>query len=870
MFQVKNRKLIWKLTMKSLKVNQTRNRVAIIAIALTTILFSSIFSIGGTILNSLQEESFRQSGGFDHAAIKNITKEQMEELKNDGLVDYSGARLFLGFCYGGGFEKIQTEISYMDKNAAKSYYSEPEVGGLPKEGTKEIAMDTKALENLNIEPELGKEITLTYVVGTEVMVTDTFTLCGWWEFDSAGKASMIIVSESYCHEILGQYSLDAEDAWSMGIMFHNSFDIEGKLEKLLENHGYQNTDSKAENYLETGINWGYISTQMGSGENGFTIAGIVILLLVVVISGYLIIYNIFQISVQKDIQYYGLLKTIGTTKKQIEKMIRIQAMLFSCIGIPIGLILGFFLGNALVPVMMGQMNQTKVEVSTNPLIFIGASLFSLITVILSCEKPGRIAGKVLPMEALRFTQIEMKKKVSKGGDSKARILKMAFANLGRSKRKTVTVVLSLTLSAVLFYLVFSFSKGFDIDKFTSRFYVSDFIVARNGYFKYEELEGVEEEVILDIESMEGITEGGKIYVGALAGGWFSEEDLENYWNYEDTDLGMTVEGREADEEGLYPESIGLYGMDEFPLSQLEVLEGDIEKLSDTDNHYIVAVVEADDFGEPIEASCQVEVGEQIKISYYESILRYDVNTGDAINENTKIEDIRWKYENPRDITYTVCAKVIVPYPMSSRVFGSMHFVLGTDTYLKETGSDLVMSYMFNTAKESNEEIQEFLEQYMENYKTGYDFESKQKYQEEFSSFRNMFLLIGSVLAFIIGLIGVVNFFNYILTGIHSRKREFAMLQSVGMTGGQLRKMLIYEGIFYTVSSVLLAIFIGGMLQLFVMDALSNVLWFFTAKMTILPLVIVLPIYLLLGILIPVFCYQNLKKSSIVDRLRDSF
>lgn len=870
MFQVNNRKLIWKLTLRSLKVNQTRNKVAVIAIALTTILFSSIFSIGGTILNSFQEESFRQSGGFDHVAIKDVTKEQIEEIKKDPLIDFSGKRLFLGFCEEGGFEKIQSEISYMDKNCAKTYYSVPEVGTLPKEGTKEIAMDTKALEILGVEPELGREITLTYSVGIEDTITDTFTLCGWWEFDSASVASMIIVPESYCHEILGQYSLETENAWSMGIMFHNSFDIEGKLEKLLENHGYQNTDPKADNYLATGINWGYITTQMGSGENGFTVAGIAVLLLVVVVSGYLIIYNIFQISVQKDIQYYGLLKTIGTTKKQIEKMIRIQAMLFSVIGIPIGLIIGFFLGNALVPVIMEQMNQKKVVVSTHPLIFIGAALFSLFTVILSCEKPGRIAGKVLPMEALRFTQVEIKKKVSKGGDSSARILKMAFANLGRNKKKTVTVVLSLTLSAVLFYLVFSFSKGFDMDKFTQKFYVSDFIVAENNYFKYEEIDGVEEEVIWELESMEGITESGRIYIGASAGGWFSEEDLQSYWNYEDREMEMTVSGREADENGLYPESINIYGMDEFPLANVEVLEGDITKVADRDQHYIIAVVEADDYGKPIEDTCQVEVGEQIKVSYYDRILRYDASTGGEINENTKAEDIRWEYENPKDITYTVCAKVIIPYPMTSRSFGNMFFVLDSDTYRKDTGSDFVMSYMFNTTEESNEDIQKFLESYTEEYKTDYDFESKQKYQEEFSSFRNMFLLVGSILAFIIGLIGVVNFFNSILTGIHSRKKEFAMLQSVGMTGGQLRRMLIYEGTFYTILSVVLAILISGILQLFVMEALSGVLWFFTAKMTILPLLIILPIYMLLGILIPVFCYQKLKKSSIVERLRDSF
>ena len=868
MFQVNNHKLIWKLTLKSLKMNPTRNKVAVIAIALTTILFSCIFSIGGTMIHSIQEESFRQSGGFDHAVIKNITKEQIEELKNDSLIKDAGGRLFLGFCEELGFEKIQAELSYMDENTTKTYYSVPEVGRVPKEGSKEIAMDTKALEILNIKPELGKEITITYSISMEDTITDTFILCGWWEFDDASLVSMLIVPESYCYDVLKQHSMEKENIWSMGILFHNSLDIEGKLEKLLSKHGYQNTNALAENYLDTGINWGYITTQLESGENGSTVAGVAIFLLVIIISGYLIIYNIFQISVQKDIQYYGLLKTIGTTKKQIEQMIRIQAMLFSVVGIPIGLVLGFLLGNTLVPVIMEHMNQARVEISVHPLIFIGAAVFSLVTVILSCEKPGRIAGAVLPMEALRYQQEEVKKKSSKGGNSRARILKMAFANLGRNKKKTVTVVLSLTLSAVLFYLVFSFSKGFDMDKFTSKFYVSDFIVAKNGYFRFESFDGVEEEIVETIESMEGITESGGIYIGALTAGWFTKEELEEFENVMFEEEMHLLSEEKKDENGQYPTGVVIYGMDEFPLSNLKVVEGDISKVKKGEN-YIIAVVEEDDFGNLIEESCQAEVGEEIKITYYDKIVYYDINTNEAVTKNTKPEDVRWRYEGTKDINYTVCAKVVIPYPMSCRYFSGMHFILDSETYKEASDLEYQMSYLFNTDEASNESIHEFLEHYTGEEKTNYDFESKQKYQEEFTSFRNMFLLIGSVLAFIIGVIGVVNFFNSILTGIHSRKKEFAMLQSVGMTGKQLCRMLIYEGLFYTFSSIVMAILISGILQGVVMNNLSGVLWFFTAKMTMLPLWILLPFYFGLGILIPYFCYQNLRKDSIVERLRDS-
>ena len=867
MYKVNNRKLIWKLTIKSLKVNQTRNRVAIIAIALTTLLFSSIFSIGGTLLKSFQEESFRQSGGYDHVSIKDISEEQIEELSRDSAIVFSGKRLFLGFCEEDNFEEIQTEVSYMDKNSSKTYYSVPEHGSLPKEGTKEVAMDSKALELLGIKPELGTEIPLTITVGLEEKVTDTFTLCGWWEHDPANMASQILVPKSYCLDVFDKLSKDVSKSWTMGIMFRNSWNLDGKLNNLLNRHGYQNENPEKDHYLSTGVNWGYLSTQFGKENDIVTVVAVLLVLFVVLFSGYLIIYNIFQISVQKDIQYYGLLKTIGTTKTQIQKMIRIQAFLFSVVGIPLGLILGFLVGNALVPVILKQMNQSVMTISIHPLIFLGASLFSVLTVSLSCEKPGKIAGKVQPLEALRYVESKLKKKKSKGSDSRARILKMAFANLGRNRKKTVTVVLSLTLSAVLFYLVFAFSKGFDMDKFTEKFYTSDFMFASKNYFKYEIPVGVEEETMLDLEVLDGVTESGRIYC-STQDAWLKKEVWqisEDFYRKYENDY---AEEEKPDENGLYCESIELYGMDEFPASYLEVLEGDVSKALQGKGNNIIAVVETDDFGTIQENSCPFQVGDQIKVSYYEDRMRYDKKTGEKATRDTNREDLYWEYVNRRDVDYTICAKVVLPYPMSSRFFSSMRFILGSDHYVKDTGSDFVLSYLFNGDNDQTEEIQEFLEQYTKD--SAYGFESKKQYQEQFSSFRNMFLLVGGILAFIIGLIGVVNFFNSILTGIQSRKREFAMLQSVGMTGRQLRKMLIYEGIFYTLSSVLLATVLTVLLQVFVMKALTKVLWFFTLKVTLLPLFIILPIYLLLGILIPVVCYGNLKKSSIVERLRDSF
>ena len=128
-------------------------------------------------------------------------------------------------------------------------------------------------------------------------------------------------------------------------------------------------------------------------------------LILVAFTGYLVIYNIFQISVAGDIRYYGLLKTIGVTPKQLRRLIRQQALLLSALGIPVGLLLGYGVGAAAVPITMSTstMGGRYTTVSVSPWIFLFSTVFALLTVLLSCARPGRIAGRVSPVEAVCYT-----------------------------------------------------------------------------------------------------------------------------------------------------------------------------------------------------------------------------------------------------------------------------------------------------------------------------------------------------------------------------------------------------------------------------------------------------------------------------------
>ena len=880
---VSNRGCIRRLSLRSLLANRTRNLVAVLAIALTAVLFTSLFTIALSINEGIQQNNFRQAGGWAHGSFKYLTEEQFEDLKDDPLIDQWGLRRFVGMPTDVPFNKSHVEIGYSDANQAHWSYCDPVEGRLPREGTDEAATDTHVLELLGVEPELGAKFTVTFDVdGHET--TQAFTLCGWWEYDEAIVANHLLIPESRADAILAEVGVTPPGSdgmtgsWNLDVMLKSGArSIASDLEKILANHGYQ-SETAGEDHLSTGINWGYTGAQLSDKLDPAVVAIIVGVLALILLTGYLIIYNVFQISVAGDIRFYGLLKTIGTTPRQLRRIIRAQALLLSLIGIPVGLLLGWLLGGVLTPIIVAQLDGVTAVVSVSPLLFAGAALFALVTVLISCRRPGRLAGKVSPVEAVRYTEGKALKRKTRCNGKGVSLLSMAWANLGRSRGKTFLTVLSLTLAVVLLTLTVTLTSGFDMDKYVSNFTASDFILADAGQFQtggdgFNDEMAVPEEVITAVDAQGGITASGRVYGKTAPALEFVTEDyyrsMWGRWNTKEQ-LDSMIAFMDRTEDGLLADRVQLYGMEPFALDHLTVLEGDLSKLNDPDGNWIAAVYSEDDYGNPEMNSHWARLGDTVTIRYVEEFEYYNPVTGEIygswenVPENVAFAERAVKY---RDVDYTVAALVVVPSALSYRYYGADEFVLGAKTFIRDTGTDSVMYYAFDTTDEANAAMEAFLKDYTENMNPQFDYESKTTYAGEFESTRQMFLLLGGALSFIVGLVGVLNFFNAILTGITARRRELAVLQSIGMTARQLRTMLALEGLLYTVSAALLALALVVVTAPFIGSGLNGLIWFFTYRFTVWPIVAILPLFAALGILIPVLSCRAAQRYSVVGRLR---
>lgn len=895
MIRVANRGCVRRLGFRSMKAAQTRNIVAVLAIALTTVLFTSLFTIAASINYSFQQENFRQAGGDFHATVKRITWEQVEELRTDPLIKEDFARLFVGMPSEVPFNKSHVEVSYMEPAAAPHYFCEPVEGTLPREGTDEAATDTHVLALLGVKPEIGAKFTVTFNLDDStshpIPVTRTFTLSGWWEYDSAVVANNILLPRTAAEELCALGSGDPYSmtgVWNLDVMFKNALSIEEDINQVLQNHGYQGEDPQGENYLDTGVNWGYSGAQLSNSFDPMTAIAIAALLLLIIFTGYLIIYNVFQISVTNDIRFYGLLKTIGTTGKQLRRIVRQQALMLSLIGIPIGLLLGFIIGNKLTPVIMATLSYKNAFVSFNPWIFIGAALFALLTVFLSCKRPGRVAAKVSPVEAVRYTEGGSpgkpgKREKTRKAQGGASLPQMAWANLGRSKSKTVVTVISLTLAVVLATLTYTFSMGFDMNKYLTHKADVDFILGHADYFQSgrgfrSTDEEVPESVISDVNARGGIEKSGRIYGGVSAIKQFVTEDWlrQCYGAYNRPEIvDQVVASTDRRSDGLLETGAMMYGMEDFPLSLLDVLEGDLAPLSDPSQKAIAAVFSANDYNETRWDSNWTRLGDTVTLRYVSKTEFFYRDTGEITEDvDAAIESGRpWgeravEYE---DVDYTVCALVRIPNSISYRyrTIGSNEFILGAERFRQDSGTSSVMTYVFNTTDEAEPDMESFLGSYTESVQPLYDYESRASYVAEFEGFRGMFLTMGGALSLIIGLVGVLNFVNAVLTGILTRKRELAVLQSVGMTGRQLKTMLVYEGLYYTVLALLVSLVMTVCLGPLVGGAVGDIFWFFTYRLTVVPILVILPVFLVLGALVPLWTYRSVARRTIVERLREA-
>ncbi len=701
--------IIRTLTNRSFKANKTRNLIAVFAIVLTTVMFTSLFVLSQSMVENMRNMNFQQAGYNSHLSSSTMTDADMEKIvAHEAVRDY-GKSTIIGVAENEELTGRQVEIRYADETYARSSFSYPTTGTMPVQA-QEIALDTITLDKMGLPHELGQEITFEWRkdLTSDEYTTSTFVLSGYWDGNSAAMASMAWVSEAFVQSQCAGIDQEAQIANGQvfgTVMLHldlySDSNLEGAAEQILADTGLSDVSLSPNAAYDTTMNQNIIRE----------VLPMVICMVLVFASGYLIIYNIFQISVASDIRFYGRLKTLGTTKKQLKKMIYGQANRLSLIGIPIGLVIGYLLGAVLVPVMItGTMGEAKA--AAGPYIFIGSAVFAYLTVLISCMKPAKIAGKVSPMEALRYTDTgtTSKRKIKKSTGEPS-IPKMALANLGRNKKRTVTVICSLTLGLVLLSCVYAKNASFDIDKYMSQTVISDFEVEDSSisstfgtYNPYDTT--ISPELVQNIEGLSGLEAAGRLYsqvftqrIGASA-----LENIQTYYHADDrlayieaTDAGLAEAYHDMIESG---ECVSiLYGVDGLILDTFaqdgRILDGVFDKDQFLSGGYVV-----------MEAATGAEDSEK------ETQPTYSV--GDMVELNGQ------QYE----VMAIVADIPTITEGVNSSTQDFLSFYLPADTFREMYPDNTLRKLFFDVAEEYQPQAEEMLTSYRDNVDKSLNYTAK--------------------------------------------------------------------------------------------------------------------------------------------------
>lgn len=837
--KVKNKAIIKKLSHRMLDAKKKKNIISALAIVLTTVLFTAVFTIGGSMVKSTRESTMLQVGTSAHAGFERLTKEQFDIASKDPKIHGVSYNIYVGNAINPEFKNFPVEVRSREDLDAKYTFSEPEEGRMP-ERRNEIAASSLVLKDLGVPCELGETVTLDILVN-EKTIRQTFTLVGYWEGNQGMMVQNVNVSRAFAEEVA---STPKEPYYAnksnysgyidMELNFATAWNIQKQADALMERCGFDPQQVKC------GVNWAY-ETDSIEPADAFVLAG---LLLLIILSGYLIIYNVFYLNVFHDIRFYGLLKTIGTTGRQLRKIVRKQAWRLCLFGIPVGLALGWCAGRVLAPIMMSVLDQQVDAYSANPLIFAGATLFTIFTVHISCIKPCRIVSKTSPVEAVKYTgqKVHKKKRKTRGFHTWS----MAAANLGRSRKKLVLVAGSLSLSLIILNSVYTTVQGFDMDKFLESVMISDYMVTDRSviqYLGYREQQGVTKEFEEALKQQEGIENLSEIY-GSGCSHAFSEAEWKKVKQIIETPKFQESLEHPEDVERMKEEKADyftLYGIDEYLVDQIVVYAGTLDWEKFNSGNYIL-------------------------VNTYNTVTNEDqmplYQPGDKVTLT---------FSNGSAKEYEILAMAEIPTAVGDQSYGypfDIECILPAGELKAQEGERQPTRVIFDAKKGYEDAVTSWLKEFCGGTENSLAYRTKGDYLQEFGKMKQMYSIAGGALSFILALIGVLNFVNVIITSILSRKQEFAMMESIGMTVGQQKWILRMEGLFYAVLTIFISVSLGSAISYAVVRAVTAQMWMFEYHFTLVPILYSIPILLLITWLVPEFCYQRMQKITVVERLRE--
>ena len=852
--------LLNKLTIKNLKLNKKRTIVTIIGIMLSVALITAVASMYASGIKSLIKYETLIKGDF-HTAFYNVPTSDIDKFVNNRNIEK------LNITEGLGYAKIDSKnedkpyayLKGFTKDALNNLSVRLVKGRLP-ENTNEIVIPTHLKTNGRLDLKLNDSITLE--VGKRIdskgdelsqsdkyqntageqlveMQTKTYKIVGIIErpatnieyYTAPGYTFITYIDSKNLSgnvDIYAKFTKDGVKNWDKTIanilgvsqvLFRKVYNQEIESEKLTEQlkKTYMFDINKYLIDLETNP---FSSTSMG--DLGKVLA---IVIFIIVFTSIFCIKNSFDISITEKIRQYGMLRSIGATKKQIKRNVFYEATILGLIGIPLGIILGCLATYILIIISNYYLIDVvktgfKLELVFSTYAILVAIILGIITIYFSALKSATRASKVSEIDSIRNSaNLKISSKKIKSPKYIKKLFGIggviSFKNLKRNKKKYRTTIISITVSTFVFIALYSFME-LAFQNVNNELKVSDFNISLstnaindysyNKFLKTVNLSGIEDYAILRNSEL------------SFTGSHSSKEYLEYFGTKKESDA----------EEHITIFAIGKKQYDKY-IKSLGLNYDDIkDKAILFDKQYITSYDKNNN-----------RITKNIRV--------YDFNKGDVItstNNQLNLEIGAISSIGPNLLKNLANSYLII----SDEMFDKIAKTNNLDIYYKASNAD---------------KLQDELDSYLNG--ESYNIDNK---EENVRIMNNLFTLIAIFLygfIIVISLIGITNIFNTITTNMELRKQEFAMLKSIGMTSKEFKRMIRLESLFMGIKSLLFGILIGIILSyLIYLSSDSDIPY----KLPIVAIIISILVVFILISLIMKYSLNKINKQNTIETIRN--
>ena len=840
-----------RLTIKNLRLNKKRTIVTIIGIILSTALMVGI----GLLFSSFQDLMIRDTIGYSgkyEAKYNDVDLIKLNDIKNKNFTYFYEKPI--------GFSKIESSNEYKPymyiTSVNREYFDELKLieGDIPK-NENEIVISNHVITNGGLDYKVGDIVTFTYgsrnidgnitLANSELVDGEFLTNEGTHTYKIVGIVDRSNF-ESYSASGYTAFTVDVNSDngnVNLYVMFNKNKNIIKQSEELAKELNY-NGDI---NYNSTLLalygesTYGNVMSSMGGM--------MIIMLSLVSIGCIIVIYNSFAISVMERKKEFGLLSSIGATKKQIKKSVFYEALVVGVIGIILG-ILGAYIGIGCVILiinnLISDMLEYKLHLVTNYLFIIIPVIFMIIVIGISAFIPSRRASKVSPIEAIRQNDdIKINKKKIRTSKLVLKLFgiegEIALKNIKRNKKKYRVTIVSLFISIVLFI---SFSSYMNYTLNTASSVMGevpyDYQISYFGDDNNKEALDKINEIVKssDVKEYVSYSVGNLSIIGNYT---YSDEYLDFYKSaYGDDGIKAL--------NNLKYQNIYILVLDDNSYNKYKKLIG-----LDKDSVILLNRFKG------------VSYGNNKRVNYDIPV----INSGDI---NIKICNFDDDEENVDTTKY--CNKNIDNIFVTNKSFDLIEEFSYMDDFKLIVNKKLYDSILdggtnftqFNIISDNTNNIDKLTKELDKYSNVNYT-----NIKEAMKQANNLILVVKILMyGFIslVTLIGVTSVFNTISTSMALRKREFAVLRSIGLTRGGFNKMLFFESLFFGMKSLIFALPVSIGVTILIHYSLADMVSISTIIIPWKAIIISIVSVFIIVLLTMMYSSSKIKKHNIIEQIRE--